>query len=193
MAIITAAEYRTYAGLADDDAPTDTVLTAAITRYQSLVEGYCDRAFDETDYEETHYDVSAPELILRNWPVIEVASVTVDGESATVADLQIKLDDGVIRNSEDEITGDVVAVVYTAGYEEMPRELKEVMLTLVHGYLREESGGLSTLRTIRRETIYGVSSIDYEGVRNDVLYGTPYAELGPYVSILAKYRRLEAL
>jgi hypothetical protein len=193
MAIITAAEYRTYAGLADDDAPTNAVITAAITRYQSLVEGYCDRELEEADYTDTVYDFDQRELLLRNWPVIEVASVTVDGEAAAVADLQVKLDEGVIRNSEAEITGDLVVVEYTAGYEEMPPEIKAVMLTLVDGFLRGESGGVNALRTVRRETVYGVSSIDYEGVRNDQLFGAPYAELGPYVSVLAKYRRLEVL
>jgi hypothetical protein len=191
MALVTATEYRTYAGLASGDAPTDAVITAAISRYQALIEGYCDRAFEEADYVDYHYDFAARELILRNYPVIEIASVTVDGESASVSGLQVKLDDGVIRNSEAEITGDLVTVEYTAGYEVIPPEVKQITLTLVDGFIRGESGGVNALRTIRRETVYGVASYDYEGVRNDALYGSPYAELGPYVSVLAKYRRME--
>jgi hypothetical protein len=193
MAIITATEYRTYAGLGANDAPTDAVITAAITRYQAMIEGYCQRSFEEADFTDVFYDFDQRELLLSNWPVVEVSSVTVDEESATVADLQIKLDDGVVRNASSEISGDVVTVVYTAGYEEIPRDLKEILLTLVDGFLKEMSGGVNTLRTVRRETVYGVSSMDYEGVRNDELFGTPYAELGPYVSVLAKYCRMEAI
>ena len=78
---------------------------------------------------------------------------------------------------------------YSAGYSNAPYEIKVVLATLVEGYLEGVTGGLAEVQGVKKETVFGVASLDYgdPGAMASA-YGTPYAELGPYVSVLEKYR-----
>jgi hypothetical protein len=83
-----------------------------------------------------------------------------------------------------------VVVTYTGGYSEAPYEVKVALMTLAQAYLVGVNGGLVTLTAGHKEVVAGVGSIDYgaSSASQLAIFGTPYAELGPYVSILEKYR-----
>jgi len=189
MALLDADDYREYILPATTDA-TDDAIEAALARYQSFIEAYIQYALEDAAYTESYYQVSGqPQLSLLHRPVISLTSVTVDGTAVSTSDIEVDLTAGVINNYSREISGDVVTVVYTAGYATCPADLKYVLLTLANGLLEGETGGLNALSRKRRETIFGVASVDYEPERSTAVYGASFAELGPYVTILDNYRR----
>lgn len=84
MALITATEYKTWAGISGTD--LDTWLTAVLPQAQDYAEAWCDRNFESAERTE-YYDGHGTETIqLRSPPVTAVGSVSYrSGVSAGVA------------------------------------------------------------------------------------------------------------
>ena len=168
--------------------PTDVDITLALARYTALIEGFCGRSFSYQTCCETHYNVGLGPIGLNVYPVGEVTGITVKGESKDLSQYQIHKSAGLIYH-EGSLYAQDVRVQYVGGFAEAPYEVKVALSTLVSAYLSGEHGGVETLQSGRKEVVQGVGSIDYGGSQQQTAaFGSPYAELGPYVSILEKFR-----
>jgi hypothetical protein len=187
MAILTVAQYRSMSETPDTP-PTDETLQLALDRYTGLIEGFTGRSYAHESHCETHFDVGAGPLQLNVYPVTAITAITVDGEAGDASGYDVHLAAGLIYHAG-TLYQRTVKVEYNAGWSDAPTEIKVVLCTLVQGYLSGASGGTNELQGARKETVMGVSSIDY-GVPGQAFsnFGSPYAELGPYVSVLEKYR-----
>lgn len=75
MAIITAAEYKVYAGVSDSS--LDAQLAVIIPAVQAELERYCGRTFDGATFTEYYDGNNASTINLNNFPVASVTSVAV--------------------------------------------------------------------------------------------------------------------
>lgn len=79
--------------------------------------------------------VGRDRLILPEYPVAAIASVSIDGQPLDASDYRTKADEGIlIRKSCPWPVGAVVRVDYTAGYDPVPRDLIRGLLTLAWIY-----------------------------------------------------------
>jgi hypothetical protein len=186
MPILTATEYRTLTGQATSP-PSDADITLAIARYQALIEAYLQRLLDQAERTETHVLEARDPLQLAVYPVASIASIAVGTETFDPASFTLNKEAGLLYH-DSMLLGQTAAVTYTGGYLTAPYDLKVVLVTLVQAYLTGVNGGVNTLQGARKEVVMGVASIDYGDPVTTILNGAGFAELGPYVSVLDRYR-----
>lgn len=160
MAVITAAEYKTDAGISGSD--LDTWLAAVIPQAQSRAEEWCDRNFDLAARTEYYDGMGVGTIQLRTYPVTVLTSVSyLSGVSSGTPSFTAfdsgsywfdaasgelhrysafdAFPDAIDREGRavwpDGGGADIIKVVYTAGYSTMPDGLKLAMFRLID-YLR---------------------------------------------------------
>jgi hypothetical protein len=187
MPILTVDQYRELAQVADEP-PSDLDIELALARFTSIMESYLQRAIALSERSEMFFGVADDPIHLSGYPVDAVLSLTVDGADVSPSEYRLHPAAGLLYH-RGALIGHDVEVIYDGGYEDAPYDLKTVLATLTLGYLQGVSGGVNAIQAVRKETVMGVSSVEYldPGLANGG-YGTPYAELGPYVSILDRYR-----
>lgn len=186
--LVTIADYRDYA---NDTASSDAEITAALARAQTSVEGYIDRYLELQEHIETHLYVGPEPILLGQWPVSAITSIDKDGTSIDPTDLVVDKKRGMINHKNLLIWGEDVEITYTAGYATCPNDLRLVICELAKARLSGdlEVTGPASARAVRKDTLYGVSAIEYEPMATTATPLEFYPELGPYVRILDKYRR----
>lgn len=186
MAWITAAEYR---ALTQTDVATytDTTINLALERYCALIEGYLQRAIALDSREDEFIAVEEDPLQLYTYPVDSLTAVTSDGSSVALSDLTLHKKAGLLYH-QGRLSGTDVAVLYEGGYDEIPYDLKTVLITLVQGYLEGLAGGVNSIHTVSKETVFGVGSVEYSDPFAAPASGGEFAEVGPYTSVLDRYR-----
>lgn len=138
MAIITLSEFKVYIGITTST--QDVALQTVVDATNSYIETYCNRKFDEEEYEEIYDGPGTNALCLKHLPVTEIDSIIVydtevtertevDGDGYYYKDLST----GIIFNNNlwDRGRG-IITVTYTAGYTNytMPADLKFAALEL---------------------------------------------------------------
>lgn len=185
MALMTATEYKTATG---DSTHTDAEINAALERYSALIEGYIQRALLVDDREDVAVNVSQDPLALATYPVEAITSITDrDGTTFDHSAFFVHLNNGLIYHGG-VLNGRTITIQYSAGYEDLPEDVKAVLLTLTQGFLTGVSGGLSDLHSVKKETVMGVATIEYTGGFTTGSGMTAYAELGPFTTVLDRYR-----
>jgi hypothetical protein len=185
--ILTVAQYRAMAQEADT-VHTNGQITLALARYTAFIEGFTGRRFQSGSLTENFYNCDNGPLQLRDYPVTEITSIKNNGSSVSTDGFDIHKTAGLIYHYG-FLRGLDIVVEYIGGYDEAPYEVKSALMTLTSAYLNGDYGGVETLTAGRKEVVMGVGSIDYGNTAQQLeLFGTPYAELGPFVSILEKYR-----
>ena len=179
MAILTVDQYRTLSG---DDATSDADIQQALYRYTAIIEAYCNRTFGPTSYSERYLSVHQDPLILNNSQVKEIVSLTVGSESADLDALTIHKNNGLIWHFG-AWSDAQVDIEYVAG-DEAPYDVKHVLATLVTGFLAGTTGGANALQTVIKETVYGVSSTQYD---NAAMSAEGNAEIGAFTTLLDRY------
>lgn len=143
MALITLSELKTFLSISGTD--QDTILQIYVDSANAFIINYLNRDIEETAYTDEVYDgPGTPALVLRQYPLISVEEVLVNGEAETestdVTDTEgyyIKsYDNGILYNRAfwDRGRG-IIQVSYTAGYTTIPGDLKHASLA-VAGYFR---------------------------------------------------------
>ena len=181
---LSVADYRAATG---DTTTSDADVRRAITRYLALTEGFLRRQLKAEKVTDVYRFVSAP-ILLRRYPVLDVHAIDADGSSIDVNVVEVNGESGVLFHNFGRKRK--VQVTYTGGYEELPQDLKYVIFTLANSFIQ---GAVDDVRPVKKETVYGVQSIDYVTSSQMEGYGEMYAELGAYVSILERYRRADEL
>jgi hypothetical protein len=151
------------------DGTQDAELTLTLEMAQSLVEDYLGRSLNYAEYEDwvevTH---GQDTIVLKNHPVEVVLEIK---DAAT--DLSIVYESGYIVKPSGEVRfrssgqGDLV-VSYMGGYLELPAWAMYAIVQTASAIWNAQgtggagAGGGASLGAVKKETVYGVASIEYE-------------------------------
>lgn len=149
--LVTKAEYKAYAGITSDT--LDAVITAIIPKVSQLVKTICRRTF--VDYindakTEIYNGGKGNKLFLKEYPILSITSIERSEDyGATYTEL-IEFTDYVIDQEDGSIVSIGIDSVfpsavngykirYSAGYEELPADLKVAVLDLCTYYIKNDS------------------------------------------------------
>ena len=147
MAIITAANVKSYMGIATATDTWDTEIGNLVTRIQALAEMYCDRKFEQDTYSYTGDDKDTDRavydgdgtnlLITKEWPIISVTTVRIN-ETAIDESTSIYNTGWFIRSKEKGFIGlrgynfsggiQNIELTYSAGYATVPTDLVQALI-----------------------------------------------------------------
>lgn len=158
MAFVTLAEAKAALGIPTSETSRDVALTAAVAAANAALLGIFGLTSDAVTAYEDELDVddeSTTSIWLSRWPVVEVTSITDDGETIDVADVKLWGEMGNISfrarptRSRRYWTQGVgtVAVSYTAGWSTVPDALKTAGLVIaLHSFNTAPKAGLRAER-----------------------------------------------
>jgi hypothetical protein len=137
MALTTLARVKEYLSIATDDTADDLLLTRLIGSASSAIEVYCSRVFASATYNEVRDGTGTRKMVLRNFPVTAVSSVTINGRSIpqrpsplssgyTFDDLRVALTGHVFDEGVDN-----VQISYTAGLAAVPADVEQACIEAV--------------------------------------------------------------
>lgn len=137
----------------------DPLLESLITAASAWVATYCNRTFQVQVYTETYDGTGTARLMLRQAPVISVASVVVDRVAwafATGHGPGYEFDDNclyAVNGHRFPYAYRTVRIEYTAGYATIPYDLQQAVTEMVAlKYKQRDQIGISA-RSIAQETI----------------------------------------
>jgi uncharacterized phiE125 gp8 family phage protein len=121
----------------------DALLSGLVSSVSAWIQDYLNRTIASTSYSETYHGTGSDRIMLANYPVTAVASVTVNGQT-----VQPSTGYGVVGYAFD--AGSIayiggcfpegfanVSVSYTAGYAAVPADLAQACVELVAFRYRE--------------------------------------------------------
>lgn len=157
--LVTKAEYKAYMGISSTN--SDAEIDFLIPKVSDLVKTYCRRTFiDYYDEAKTEYfDGGFKKLILKESPVVNVTSVAYSEDFGKTYTSLAKFTDWIQRDDfvlstnpggfREVLNG--YKVVYFAGYETIPADLKLAVLDLVEYYSRN-NGAVHSTRDLNPNT-----------------------------------------
>ena len=167
--LITAAEYKAYAGI--NSTNQDAALAILVPKVSDLIKNTCRRTF--LDYvDEYKVDISKGSvnnrILLQETPILQVATVEFSDDYGKTYTELVEFEDFVVDVQADAV--ELIAypyidykkvnafkVTYTAGYTELPTDLKLAVFDLIQYYLRNDaavhSGRSSGASTVQIEYI----------------------------------------
>lgn len=169
--LITLAEYKAYIGISSTN--QDSIITTLIPQVSALVKNICRRTF--LDYvDEYKVEVSkgsaTNRIVLHETPVMQVSSVEFSQDYGKTYDTLVEFTDYVVDQDSDVI--EVIAtpyinyiktnafrISYTAGYEEVPSDLKLAIADLINYYIRNDSA-------VHSQKAIGANSVQIEYITN---------------------------
>lgn len=148
LALITRDEYKAYMGINSPN--QDSVIDAIIPKVSQFVKTYCRRTFVDfvnDSITETVHGGYGDKITLKEYPLLSVTTVAVSTDyGVTYTDL-IEFTDYVVDLSDATIiaiSGDFPKLIngyqitYTAGYEDIPIDLKLAVMDLVTYYMKND-------------------------------------------------------
>ena len=157
--LVTKAEYKAYMGITSTN--SDAEIDFLIPKVSDLVKTYCRRTFiDFYDEAKTEmFDGGFKQIILKETPVVTVNSVAYSADYGKTYTNLVKFTDYVVRDDyilslnpngfSQQING--YKVIYFAGYETVPGDLKLAVLDLVEYYSRN-NGAVHSTRDLNPNT-----------------------------------------
>lgn len=193
LALLTDAEMRVAAGLGAGDSSQDAALRALGLRVAASIMSECNIAVGSggeptllrETLTETFRRVSKERLILSRRHEVEITSVVEDDIALTADDYEVDPESGLLmRLSDDESIwwcARLVTVVYAAGFDDVPGDLKQAALDFFRSSYMESSRDplVKSERTdipgvMEQERQYWVGSVpgqSNEGAVPDVVSG----------------------
>jgi hypothetical protein len=125
--LISFKEFATsnYADMADQVDNIELVINQA----EAAIKSQLSRDFSETDYEEIHYPKN-DKIFLKERPIIAIDSISRRSSylgawvSTDLSSFRVNTSTGVIRSLSQDLRGDEVRVLYSAGYTTVPDDIK---------------------------------------------------------------------
>jgi len=156
-AITTLTEAKKY--LKVDNTDNDTIIELMIETATKKTEDHCNSFWVKREITETHIGDGKQFLYLYRQPIVEIASVTIDGEDEE--DYIGRLSRGLLYLSSGWPLGAEVEVVYTAGYLdeaddaliEIPDAVLAVLACLGEWYNNPQG--------VASESVSGIGSVTY--------------------------------
>ncbi len=145
--LITLAEYKAYAGISSTT--QDSAIKNLIPKVSQLCKSYCRRTFvDFVNDSKTEVFKGGQYLLLTETPVISISGVEYSADYGKTYSSLIEYTDYVL-DSEDGVVRPILTtefynsingykVTYTAGYEEVPEDLKIAVMDLLTYYLKND-------------------------------------------------------
>lgn len=153
MTWATAADVRGYLGVqaTTDDDRIDRLIAACA----KFIETYTNRVYEQSDYTETLDGNGKDEVMLENYPVTAVASVSVDGRAISPVPIPndfatsgFMFDEGGVILQGGRLFNKGrrnVVISYTAGFAEIPADLVQAVIeTAALKYKQGPQTGLSS-------------------------------------------------
>lgn len=145
--LITKAEYKAYVGISSTT--QDAIISSLITKVSALVKSVCRRTFVDylSDPKVEYFQESGDTYIVGETPVLSIQSLEYSADYGQSYTALTEYTDYVLNKRDDTVkclTGDFVDVVnsyrltYTAGYEELPEDLKLAIFDTITYYLRND-------------------------------------------------------
>lgn len=147
LSLVTRAEYKAYAGLTspNDDAKIDLL----IPKVSDLVKSICRRTFvDYVDDAKTEYFEGGVKYVMPSeFPILSVSSFEVSTDYGSTYTLKTEFTDYAIGKQDGyiySVVGDFpyyvngYKLIYTAGYETLPEDLKLAVLDLISYYIKND-------------------------------------------------------
>lgn len=149
ISLITLNEYKNYVGITSPN--QDTAISTIIPKVSELVKTLCRRTFkDYLDDAKTEYFEGGECFNLAEAPVVQIMSVEQSTDYGSTWTSLTEYTDWVLKKKTEQIVPvnptryfeDLVngyKVMYTAGYETLPEDLKLAVLDLVTYYLKNDA------------------------------------------------------
>jgi len=140
--LITLEDVKIFLNVASGSTTHDALLKLLIEQYSAVIEGYCRRKFSQDNYEEVYDGNGKTSLLLDNYPIISIESLTIDDYPYTASDYLIYKNEGEIKLVEDAfaIGNQNVEIEYTAGFEEVPADIKLCCTEMTASKFKEIDG-----------------------------------------------------
>ena len=186
--LVTLSDYLTAVGTSS---ASDADIEASLAHVQSIVEAFLDRSLELQEHTEVHNFVGPEPILLHQWPVTVLTSIDKDGTSVDTAGVVVNKARGLLYHKNTLNWAEEVTLVYRAGYETCPPDLKSIIVSLTTARLAGELdiNGPTSARGVKKDTVYGVSAIEYDTSTLAKAQLEFYPELGPYVRVLERYQR----
>ncbi len=137
---ITKIEVETYARITTGS--ENTLLDLLISKASEIINSFCGRKLESTEYEELYQGNGGYELMLDHFPLISVTalSLNIDKENKTYSDVQdavnllLKKKVGIIELYNNVFSLNKlwnIYIKYTAGYTTIPEDIKLICLDMV--------------------------------------------------------------
>lgn len=193
--LVSLSEYKEYKSITNTE--EDSKRLALITSVSQMVETYCNRvflAYWETPVKE-YFSALNTEVYLSHFPIKEIESVKVSADGGLTYTELSYLDpnkNGYLVNKEDGLiytqyqhkpflytvdrTFNSLEVVYTAGYEELPLDLKLAIFDLIHYYEHDERTPTKSMMSATMTTAIPYNDYNFPSHITRVLnmYRMPY-------------------
>jgi hypothetical protein len=194
MSLLSAAQYRSYAGLTPTDPPTDAEIERALERNEILVESYLNRPLGYGRWKDKVIWIDTPSIILAAYPVESINDIQTDQGAVDGTGMVLNNDTGELWHLGRLFGRKNALIEYTGGWKTMPADIALVIFTLAEAVLSGKGGGAAALQQapVKQETVYGVGSTTYDTsllvAGGDDGQSGAFPELGPYVAVLDRYK-----
>jgi hypothetical protein len=146
--LITKADYKAYVGITSVN--SDTAIDSLIPKVSALVRSICRRTFNNyvSDAKTEYCEGGAYLLVTDEYPVLTISSLEQSIDYGKTYTPMIEFTDYVLNMRSGEINSiaDIFPfringykIVYTAGFETIPEDLKLAVMDLVTYYIKNDS------------------------------------------------------
>lgn len=161
--LVTLSEYKAYAGI--NSTNQDAAIATIIPKVSQLIKSICKRTFVDwvnTTKVEVMRGGNGYKLFMKEYPLLAVVGVEYSVDYGATFTYLVKFTDYVVDLEEGTIVNILIGnwpkaingyrVSYTAGFEEIPTDLKLAVFDTITYYLRHETSVHST-RNIGSNTV----------------------------------------
>jgi len=131
-ALVTKEEVKEWLKLSGTD--DDDFLQSAINDWSDAIETRLNRVIISADHTDECHPGGKLAVLLKNIPVTEISSITVDDGALGISDYTVYPESGIVRLVSGKAFGGgpgSILVTYTGGYEEAPGDLKRCVKQIV--------------------------------------------------------------
>lgn len=201
--LVSLADMKEYLGITVAD--YDDFLTQQIETISEAIEAYCSRKFEEANYTQyfykedfAKYNMMTDSLMLYHFPVTIITSVkeknTEIEAGISVTDIRVNKPTAKINRRQYQsffCNGDIVEVVYSAGFAEIPFTIQNAVYSLVAERYNKKKAGidLNFGSDVQSISIPGTITVAYDYSLQDNERSSAFGSiLGKYVNTLDYFR-----
>lgn len=148
LPLVTKEEYKAYANISSTN--SDDAINSLIPKVSDLVKNVCRRTFVDyvNDPKVEYHEGGTSYLVLGEGPVIQISEVEVSTDFGSTYVTLTEFEDYALSKRDGNIVSvaklfpyyiNGYKVTYTAGYENVPEDLKVAVLDLITYYLKNDS------------------------------------------------------
>ncbi len=156
MSFPTLAEVKAYYNIVTND--NDTQLTAILAWTEGLITAYLGRDLNQTTYEKELYKPRTELILLDNYPIDSLTSITLDGEVKVLTDFKVIKKTGHLYGNF--VTQTEGTIVYVGGYAVLPPVISDVFYMIINDRYDDFLGTPDA--NIKDVTLFDFAKVTYE-------------------------------